>query len=195
MPQQSDPEMGINSWLEEELYAEYLRDRSNVDETWKRVFEKSNGGGKSAPVAATAPSVSAPARQAVPAPALDLSNSDLQPLRGAPARIAENMSASLSIPLATSQRTVAVKVMDENRRVINQHRSVLGQSKVSYTHLIGWAIVKALEDIPALNHAYAEKDGQPYRLLHPEINLGIAIDVAGKDGARSLMVPNIRNAG
>src|SRR3954467_718867 len=111
MPQQSDPEMGINSWLEEELYAEYLRDRSNVDETWKRVFEKSNGGGKPAAVAATAPSVNAPARPPVPAPALDLSNQDLQPLRGAPARIAENMSASLSIPLATSQRTVAVKVM------------------------------------------------------------------------------------
>jgi 2-oxoglutarate dehydrogenase E1 component len=118
----------------------------------------------------------------------------LQLLKGAPARIAENMSASLSIPLATSQRTIAVKVMDENRRIINQHRTLLSRSKVSYTHLIGWAIVKSLEDIPALNHAYAEKDGQPFRVIHPQINLGIAIDVAGKDGARSLLVPNIPNA-
>ncbi len=119
----------------------------------------------------------------------------LQPLRGAAGRIAENMAASVSIPLATSQRTIAVKVMDENRRIINQHRSLAGKSKVSYTHIIGWAIVKALEEVPALNHAYAERDGQPYRLLRPQINLGIAVDVAGKDGARSLMVPNIKNAG
>ena len=70
------------------------------------------------------------------------------------------MSASLTIPLATSQRTIAVKVMDENRRIINQHRTLLGSGKVSYTHIIGWAIVKALEEMPALNHAYAET-GRP----------------------------------
>ncbi len=105
------------------------------------------------------------------------------------------MSASVFIPLATSQRTIAVKVMEENRRVINQHRSIAGKSKVSFTHIVGWAIVKALAEVPALNHAYTERDGQPYRLLRPQINLGIAIDVAGKDGARSLMVPNIKNAG
>ena len=105
------------------------------------------------------------------------------------------MAASVIIPLATSQRTIAVKVMDENRRIINQHRTLLGRSKVSYTHIIGWAIVRALEDIPGLNHAYAEKDGQPYRVVRPQINLGVAADVAGKDGTRSLVVPNIKNAG
>jgi 2-oxoglutarate decarboxylase len=105
------------------------------------------------------------------------------------------MSASLAVPLATSQRTIAVKVMDENRRIINQHRTLLARGKVSFTHLIGWAIVKALEELPALNHAYAERDGQPSAWCIPEINLGIAVDVAGKDGARSLMVPNIKNAG
>ncbi len=77
------------------------------------------------------------------------------------------MAASVSIPLATSQRTIAVKVMDENRRIINQHRTLVGQSKVSYTHLIGWAIVKALEELPGLNHAYAESDGQPFRVVRP----------------------------
>jgi 2-oxoglutarate dehydrogenase E1 component len=178
----SDPSLGINSWLEDELYSQYLRDRTTVDDSWKRLFEKPNGH-------PTAPAVEAPPP---PAPA---ANPNLQPLRGAPARIAENMSASLSIPLATSQRTIAVKVMDENRRIINQHRTLLGRGKVSYTHLIGWALIKALEDIPAINHAYAEKDGQPYRVIHPQINLGIAIDVAGKEGSRSLMVPNIPNAG
>src|SRR5947209_8429174 len=105
------------------------------------------------------------------------------------------MSASLAIPLATSQRTIAVKVMDENRRIINQHRTLIGSTKVSYTHLIGWAVVKALEELPSLNHAYAEKDGQPFRAVHSQINLGIAVDVPGKDGARVLMVPGIKNAG
>ena len=87
------------------------------------------------------------------------------PLRGAAARIAENMNASLTIPLATSQRIIPVKVMDENRRIINQHRTLLGKSKVSYTHIIGWAIVKALRSNPSLNHAYAETNGQPFRVV------------------------------
>src|SRR5690242_13128588 len=190
---------GVNSWLEDELYQQYLHDRTAVDESWKHVFE-GNGGAK--PPAATPPT-GQPAPSAAPAApspgpggvADGASGEQLQPLRGAAGRIAENMAASLAIPLATSQRTVAVKVMDENRRIINQHRTLVGRSKVSYTHIIGWAVVRALEDQPGINHAYAEKDGQPFRAVHKEINLGIAVDVAGKDGARILMVPNIKNAG
>src|SRR5664279_2073185 len=173
MALQPESEMGINSWLEDELYQQYLRDRSTVDDSWKHLFEESNG---------------APLK-----PAIDMEG--LQPLRGAAGRIAENMSASLAIPLATSQRVIAVKVMDENRGIINQHRTLLARGKVSFTHLIGWAIVKALEEIPGLNHAYTERDGQPFRMVRPQVNLGIAIDVPGKDGARSLMVPNIKNSG
>ncbi len=105
------------------------------------------------------------------------------------------MNASVTIPLATSQRVIPVKVMDENRRIINQHRTLVGKSKVSYTHIIGWAIVKGLEDFPGLNHAYGETNGQPARIVHPQINLGIAVDVAAKDGGRNLLVPNIKNAG
>ncbi len=179
MPLHSDSDMGINSWLEDELYQQYLRDRSTVDESWKRVFEQANG--------ATAPAPAAPAPVLPP-------GDQLQPLRGVAGKIAENMAASVTVPLATSQRTIAVKVMDENRRIINQQRTLIGKSKVSYTHLIGWALVKALEELPGLNYAYAEKDGQPYRVVHSQVNLGIAVDVAGKDGARSLMVPNIKNA-
>jgi 2-oxoglutarate dehydrogenase E1 component len=179
--------MGINSWLEDELYQQYLHDRSTVDDSWKSVFEKSGNGQAKTPVPPKTPAPAPPPE----APA----DAQLQPLRGAAGRIAENMAASLAIPLATSQRTMAVKVMDENRRIINQHRTLLAKSKVSYTHLIGWAVVKAIEDLPTLNQAYAEKDGQPYRVVRPEINLGIAVDVAGKDGNRSLMVPNIKNAG
>ncbi|HEY2019443.1 MAG TPA: multifunctional oxoglutarate decarboxylase/oxoglutarate dehydrogenase thiamine pyrophosphate-binding subunit/dihydrolipoyllysine-residue succinyltransferase subunit [Bryobacteraceae bacterium] len=201
MPLKPEPNVGVNSWLEDELYQQYLHDRSTVDESWKHVFETN---GATQPL--TSPPQSAASRGEAfqsptpgprpPAPEGGaLPPEGLQPLRGAPARIAENMSASLSIPLATSQRTIAVKVMDENRRIINQHRTLLGHSKVSYTHLLGWAVIRALEEIPGINHAYAEKDGQPYRVLHSQVNLGVAVDVAGKDGARSLMVPNIKNAG
>ena len=117
MALKSDPEMGINSWLEDELYHQYLRDRSAVDESWKQIFEKTNG---------------APAKPTPPASELSPADLEgLQPLRGAAGRIAENMSASLAIPLATSQRTIAVKVMDENRRIINSHRTLLARGKVS----------------------------------------------------------------
>jgi 2-oxoglutarate dehydrogenase E1 component len=186
MASKSSEDLGINSWLEDELYQQYLHDRSAVDESWKSVFDKGNG--KPAPQAAKPAAAPAP----VPEPA---AGEQLQPLRGAAGRIAENMAASLAVPLATSQRSIAVKVMDENRRIINQHRTLVGKSKVSYTHIIGWAVVKALEELPGINYAYAEKDGQPYRMVRPQVNLGIAVDVAGKDGARSLMVPNIKNAG
>jgi multifunctional 2-oxoglutarate metabolism enzyme len=209
MAVKSDPEMGINSWLEDELYQQYLRDRSSVDDGWKQIFEDAGAqasaqpGAPSRPAPLEVPSEPAPApsptaRTAAVSPGPDstpTAGEQLVPLRGAAGRIAANMAASVAIPLATSQRTIAVKVMDENRRIINQHRGLLGKSKVSYTHLIGWAIVQALEGLPALNHAYAEKDGQPYRVIHQRINLGIAVDVAGKDDTRSLMVPNIKNAG
>jgi len=181
MSLKSDPDMGINSWLEDELYQQYLHDRTAVDDEWKHLFEKSNGASK--PAASPSPAPEPPAF------------GDLQPLRGIAGKIAENMGASVVIPLATSQRTIAVKVMDENRRILNQHRTLISRSKVSYTHIIGWAIVKALGKVPGINNAFAEKDGQPYRVMRPEINLGIAVDVAGKDGARSLLVPNIKNAG
>jgi 2-oxoglutarate decarboxylase len=210
------PELGINSWLEDELYQQYLSDRKNVDDSWQEVFE-TNGGSASetgAPVApALAPGNGSHAPQQPQSVALNHAGSNaggttlpvpehqpvagetLVPLRGAAARIAENMNASLSIPLATSQRVMPVKVIDENRRVVNEHRALLGKSKISYTHMIAWAIVKALRSNPSLNHAYAETKGQPFRVVREQVNIGIAVDVAGKDGARSLKVPNIKDAG
>jgi 2-oxoglutarate dehydrogenase E1 component len=175
--------MGINSWLEDELYQQYLHDRTAVDESWKDVFESGPPG---------VPTANGTPKPAAAPPELP---GDYQPLRGAAGRIAENMAASVSIPLATSQRTIAVKVMDENRRIINQHRTLVHQNKVSYTHILGWAVVKALADLPGINYAYAERDGQAFRVVRAAVNLGIAVDVAGKDGARSLVVPNIKDAG
>jgi len=188
-----EPDMSVNSWLEDELYQQYLHDRGTVDESWKRVFE--NGGNGHTGAAKTRetgnPRVEATAENKLQ----PVSGEELVPLRGAAARIAENMDASLAVPVATSQRTIPVKVIDENRRIINHHRTLLGKSKVSYTHIIGWAIVRALEYFPGLNHAFTEREGEPFRVVRKTINLGIAVDVASKSGSRNLLVPNLKNAG
>ena len=201
MSQSRPPEFGINSWLEDELYQQYLHDRRTVDESWKKVFE-SNGGvatpsGNGAPAAQTyAPPPAVEETSALTVPEhRPVEGETLVPLRGAAARIAENMNASLTMPLATSQRIIPVKVIDENRRIINEHRTLIGKTKISYTHIVGWAIVKAVRTNPTLNHAYAETRGEAFRVVRDHINIGIAVDVAGKDGARSLKVPNVKNAG
>src|SRR5579884_1065695 len=195
MPQQSDPSLGINAWLEDELYQQYLHDRRTVDESWTQVFESN---GHTAPPQTNGNSVSGNGHTAiaVPTPAhQQVPGEQLMPMRGAAARIAENMTASLTIPVATSQRIVPMKAIEENRRIINEHSSVAGRPKISYTHLIGWALVKALEKYPRMNDAFTARDGEMFRAVRPNVNLGIAVDVAGKDGSRSLKVPNIRDAG
>ncbi len=212
MSGENDPKLGINSWLEDELYQQYLYDRKTVDDTWKKVFDKTNGHGTNGlatnGVATNGHTEKLTAggtqeNRAAAAPASPVTLSDpptlpegdsIVPLRGASARIAENMIQSLTIPTATSQRTMAVKVIDENRRVINEYRALRGLSKVSYTHVIAWALVKALAKVPNINNAYSEQDGQPVRRVRANVNLGVAVDVAGKDGARSLTVPNLKNA-
>ena len=114
-------------------------------------------------------------------------------IRGPALRIAENMEASLAVPTATSQRQVPLKLLDENRRLINQYVAVSGR-KVSYTHIVGRAILKALESFPQLNDAFEEADDSAYRVRHPQVNFGVAVDVTKKDGTRTLLVPNIKGA-
>ncbi len=194
-PTSQDP-TGLNSWLEDELRQQYKLDRSSVDPQWKSVFD-SNGTPNSAPASnGHALTITAPTSVAKPtATAAELAAGDPQILRGVSAKIAENMAASVSIPLATSQRIISVKVVDENRRLINHHRSLLGRSKVSYTHLIGWAIIRAVKAHPGLNNAFAwNGNGEPLRVVKSAINFGLAVDVEGKGGTRSLVVPNIKNA-
>ncbi|MFZ2492659.1 MAG: multifunctional oxoglutarate decarboxylase/oxoglutarate dehydrogenase thiamine pyrophosphate-binding subunit/dihydrolipoyllysine-residue succinyltransferase subunit, partial [Thermoanaerobaculia bacterium] len=116
------------------------------------------------------------------------------PLRGAVARIVTNMESSLTVPTATSIRDLPVKALEENRRVINNHLALSGQSKASFTHIIAWAIVKAIADQPRMNSSYAMQDGTPTRIDREDVNLGLAIDVEKKDGTRSLLVPNIKRA-
>ncbi len=195
----SQQQPDVNSWLEDELYQQYHHDRQAVDTSWSQVFEGNGhtaGSGSPTTVlqAPSAPSLSAPPRSAPPPPVPISAGDQLVPLRGPALRIAENMTASLAIPVATSQRAMPVKVMDENRRLINQHRSGSGQSKVSYTHLVAWAIVRAIETVPAINQAYSETGEGAFRVTRDHVNLGLAVDVEGKEGARSLKVPSVKNA-
>ena len=109
--------------------------------------------------------------------------------------MAERMEASRDIPTATSVRTIPAKLLEVNRQIINNQLKRLTQGgKVSFTHLIGWAIVRALKESPDLNVAYAEIDGKPHIVRYPHIVLGLAIDMERKDGSRGLVVPNIKAA-
>jgi 2-oxoglutarate dehydrogenase E1 component len=161
-----------------------------------------NASGAAAATTTSAAATPAPERQPAPAattaataPAMASTGEEAVPIRGAALKIVENMEASLGVPTATSNRRVPVKLLDENRRIINEHLQPRGRSKASYTHLIAWALVRALDKFPQLNDGFAEVDGKPARLRRAEVNLGIAIDLAKKDGTRTLLVPNIKNAG
>ncbi len=118
----------------------------------------------------------------------------LTTLKGAPARTVQNMDMSLTIPTATSVRTVPVKLLWDNRIVINNHLARARGGKVSFTHLIGFALVKALRTMPEMNNGFDEIDGKPTLIQPAHINLGLAIDLPKADGTRQLLVPSIKAA-
>jgi multifunctional 2-oxoglutarate metabolism enzyme len=121
------------------------------------------------------------------------SEGDVQPLRGAAARTVTNMEASLSVPTATSVRAVPAKLLIDNRVVINNHLKRSRGGKVSFTHLIGFALVKALDLMPQMNRGFGQKDGKPALITPAHVNLGLAIDMAKPDGSRTLLVPAIKS--
>ena len=116
------------------------------------------------------------------------------PIRGAALKIVENMETSLTVPTATSNRQVPVKLLEENRIIINKHLKERNAGKASYTHVIAYALLRALDKFPQLNDGFTHVEGKPARIRRAEANLGVAIDVQKKDGTRSLLVPNIKNA-
>jgi 2-oxoglutarate decarboxylase len=120
--------------------------------------------------------------------------SAVQQMRGVAKAIAANMDLSLQVPTATSVRTVPAKLLSDNRIVINNHLGRTIGGKVTFTQLIGWAIVRALGTHPGMNAHYLDQDGKPTLVTPSQINLGIAIDSIRADGSRTLMVPSIRNA-
>jgi 2-oxoglutarate decarboxylase len=140
--------------------------------------------------AATPAGPAGPASSAAPPPG----DADLSKLRGAAARTVQNMAASLSVPTATSVRAVPAKLLIDNRIVINNHLQRGRGGKISFTHLIGYAVVQALKSLPEMNAAYAEEDGKPMLARPHHVNLGLAIDLKAKDGSRQLLVPNIKGA-
>jgi 2-oxoglutarate decarboxylase len=116
----------------------------------------------------------------------------VETLRGIAQKIAENMDHSLHVPTAMSSRTMPVKVLEENRRVINSYLDDDARARASFTHIISWAIVRAIQKVPSMNNGYAVVDGKPSKLVRNDINLGLAIDLPGRDGTRTLVVPNLK---
>ena len=210
-PAEGSPDFGANSWLVEEMYEQFRQDPSLVGESWREFFSDYKSLAEvaaAAPIVTPAPAV-APISNGVAAPAAPSTNGAAAPatrpmptdatgelIKGAGVAIVANMERSLSVPTATSFRNVPAKLLEVNRRVINGYRSRSGLSKVSFTHLIGYAVVRAIADaVPVMNSAFVEgADSKPRVIRHEHVNIGLAVDVAKSDGSRTLVVPVLRDA-
>jgi 2-oxoglutarate dehydrogenase E1 component len=147
-----------------------------------------------APAPAAVNGAAAPAKAAAPAPVPVPAATEYVTLRGPAAAVAKNMHASLELPTATSVRAIPVKLLFDNRIVINNHLKRARGGKVSFTHLIGYAMVQALKAMPSMNHSFAEKDGKPTLVKPEHVNLGLAIDLVKPNGDRQLVVAAIKKA-
>jgi len=216
---------GPNAWLVEEMYEAYLSDPTSVSESWREFFADYRSPSHTeepvvsrtgildalvTPPPAAAPSaVAVPqvpkASQAPPTPTAPVrgpvvggvAGPEPTPLRGAAARIAENMRQSLSVPTATSVHPIPAKLLEVNRQIINNQLARTTGGKVSFTHLIGWAVVRGLQAVPALNSTFVadiDGEGTPGVLRHEHIGLGLAVDVEKADGSRTLLVPCVARA-
>src|SRR5438309_2188500 len=181
------------------MYEQYLRDPASVPEEWRQLFdngklaelpilptsrdevlrEESREHGAVPPAEGTAPSSALPA--------------GLTPITGPGARLVQNMTESLSVPTATSFRDVPVQVLDAKRKALNAQLAGAGK-KISFTHLIGYALVQAAKQFPVMTHAFQEVEGKPQRFDPQGVHLGLAVDVERKDGTRGLLVPVIKHA-
>lgn len=152
------------------------------------------------------PAQKVPAAKAAPAPAAPApkkaeqvtteapSGPELVTLRGPAAAVAKNMNASIEVPTATSVRAVPVKLLFDNRIVINNHLKRARGGKISFTHLIGYAMVQAIKAMPSMNYSFAQKDGKPTLVKPEHINFGLAIDLVKPNGDRQLVVAGIKKA-
>ena len=191
-------EFGGNASYVADLYARYRTNPSAVDDEWRRYFRERFGEPE-----AEAPAAPPPAPAPEPArPPLGLATplgpaveGERTPIRGTALRIAENMEASLGVPTATTQRQIPIRLADENRRLINEHRAAAEQSKISFTHVFAWAILRALDAYPGMNDAFDGSSGEAARVRRDEVRFGLAVDVSKADGSRTLLVPNVRGAG
>ncbi|HEX6105917.1 MAG TPA: multifunctional oxoglutarate decarboxylase/oxoglutarate dehydrogenase thiamine pyrophosphate-binding subunit/dihydrolipoyllysine-residue succinyltransferase subunit [Gemmatimonadales bacterium] len=206
-----------NAGFAQAMYEEFLRDPGAVGPEWRRLFESGlvgerpeagNGAAASGQEAGRAAgqvagaagrgaldgtgageSAPPPAGVTIPLP------SGSTPLKGPAAKLVANMTESLTVPTATSFRVVPVGVLEQRRRRINQELQAAGrQGKISFTHLIAFALVHATRQHPVMGHTLLMRDGTPYRVQPEGIALGLAVDVQRKDGSRGLVVPVIKRA-
>ena len=196
---------GPNAWLVDDMYDRFLADPGSVSDSWREFFADYRPAPVPAPVPAAvvpaaptqaqaaAPAAAAPA----PAQATEAGEEQATILRGAASRIVANMEASLAVPTATSVRTVPARLLEVNRLVLNNQLARTTGAKVSFTHMIGYAVVRALSDVPALNSAFVEDadgTGKPGVVHHKHVGLGLAVDQEKSDGSRTLLVPCIKDA-
>ena len=204
--------LGYNTGYIEELYNQYLVDPQSVSESWREFFAdyrpsesfvaartaRVTGAPVAEPVVAPVPPIEESGDGSVseaihPASAPIGDNVELKPLRGASAKIVENMEASLGVPTATSVRNVPVRLLAENRKLINDYQRYVGGEKVSFTHLVAYAIAKALGRYSNMNTSLSHEGGKLNHVIPSGVNLGLAIDTERR-GKRTLMVPNIKSA-
>ncbi len=189
---------GPNAWLVEDMYEQYRADPASVSASWQEFFadyRPPSAPAPAAPVAATPVAAAAPAATPAGAPA-PTGVTGATPLRGAAGRIVANMEASLAVPTATSVRVVPAKLLEVNRTIINNQLRRTTGGKVSFTHLIGYAVVRGLLAVPPMNATFVEDadgKGTPGVIRHEHVGLGLAVDVE-KAGGRTLLVPCIADA-
>src|SRR5438034_4041456 len=189
------------------MYEQYLRDPASVGEEWRNLFdngrlaelpviptsrEEAEGTGRRGSGLGMPPAAPRPAARAT-SPEPRTPSPGLTPIVGPAARLVQNMTDSLSVPTATSFRDIVVDTLDARRKELNAQLAARGK-KVSFTHLIGFAIVQAAKQLPVMTHAFQEVEGKPHRLDPQGVNLGLAVDVEQKDGSRALVVPVIKHA-
>ncbi|MCY4172275.1 MAG: multifunctional oxoglutarate decarboxylase/oxoglutarate dehydrogenase thiamine pyrophosphate-binding subunit/dihydrolipoyllysine-residue succinyltransferase subunit [Bacteroidetes bacterium] len=188
--------LGFNTGYVEELYKRFQNDPKSVSESWQDFFIDYDPG-ETASVAVepdTESHKSVVAEPPIPSGnGLPLVDADVALIRGPGAAIVENMEASLQIPTATSVRTLPVKLLSENRTLLNQFQRGIGAVKVSYTHIIAYVIVQALKAFPTMYSTFTREDDKPKHVQPTRVNFGLAIDLERR-GRRSLVVPNIKGA-
>lgn len=202
---------GPNAALVEDLYNQYQVNRDSVPAYWRSYFDEllSKETPTTAPVSVSASVVesktnghhttagvstsqAAPKVKRTESVTIDEEKFEYEKIKGVAAKIVTNMEESLEIPTATSLRVIPVKMLIEDRTIINRHLEQRGDPKATFTNFIAWAVIRALKDYPTLSHSLQYIDGVPTRVKPKQINLGIAIDLPGKNGTRNLVVPNIK---
>jgi len=191
---------GPNEWLVDEIYQQYLTNKNAVDPSWWEFFGDYSPSEKSAvkiqaektmAEKSVVEPIIAPNTTSTPA---EIKDAVTENLRGPAARVVVNMEASLKVPTATSVRSVPAILIQENRTFINDHLAKRRGGKVSFTHLIAYAVTKAVAHFKEMNTSYTTLDGKPAIVKHNHIGLGLAIDLTKEDGSRQLLVPSIKQA-